>query len=122
MAGAVNITLIAGRSGAWHSAKLWQERVDAARIIARHSFRSSSYFPFSLSDATHAMAARTSPPPQRKTSERIRQNGPRRPNGVEVLYQVCESLEGGRWEGFVSLKAARKAGVPISIREAYGWR
>jgi hypothetical protein len=50
-------------------------------------------------------------------AEWLRHNG-----GVEVLAQVCESLEDGRWEGFVSINAARKNGQPVSVSEALGRR
>jgi hypothetical protein len=42
----------------------------------------------------------------------------RRDRCTEVLMQLCETLEAGRWEGFYSLKAARRNGQPITIREA----
>jgi hypothetical protein len=40
--------------------------------------------------------------------------------GVELLTQVCETYEGGKWEGFVAIKGARYQGQRLSIREAFG--
>jgi hypothetical protein len=34
--------------------------------------------------------------------------------GERIIYQLCESFEGGKWEGFVSIK------MPKALRKAMG--